>query len=148
MQPLLAAVLLFSPSQDEPKRALQAQQGTWSAVSSRRDGQDADAEIVKSIVRVVEGDRAVWSRDGKRFAATKIELDPTTQPASIDAIPEGGPNRDQRILGIYKLEDDTLVICMADAGQPRPTEFSAERGEAQTLMVFRRKASESDRRRK
>lgn len=145
---ILAATLLLGPtpaprSQDTPpaavKQALEKQQGTWLAFSSRRDGNDADPEIVRTIERVVKDDKAVWSRDGKRFAGSSIVLDPTTDPASIDVIPDGGPHRDQHVLGIYKLDGDQLSICMADAGKPRPKSFSAEAGETQTLQTFKRK---------
>ncbi len=55
-------------------------------------------------------------------------------------IPDGGPNRGERVLGIYKLDDDTLTICMAAAGESRPGEFKAEKGSTCTLRTFRRES--------
>ena len=81
-------------------------------------------------------DHVVWERDGKRFAGTKIVLDSTKDPQTIDVIPDGGRNRGEHILGIYKLERDTLTICMAAPGQPRPKEFKAEKGSGCTLQAF------------
>jgi uncharacterized protein (TIGR03067 family) len=126
------------PYRDPAEQAIAAQQGTWLATSSRRDGQDAPAEIVRTITRTVEKDHVVWKRDGKNFAGTTIVLDPSRTPAAIDVIPDGGPAHGKRVLGIYKLEKDRLTICMADADQPRPREFKAEKGSKQTLMVFTR----------
>ncbi|MFO0893113.1 MAG: TIGR03067 domain-containing protein [Isosphaeraceae bacterium] len=117
---------------------LTRQQGTWLAVSSRRDGADAPGEIVRSITRNVEKDHVIWKRDGKNFAGTSLVLDPTQKLPALDAIPDGGPARGKRVLGIYKLEGDRLTICMADPDRPRPTEFKAEKGSRQTLMVFTR----------
>jgi len=117
---------------------LAKQQGTWNAVSSRRDGIDAPEEIVRSITRTVEKDHVTWKREGKNFAGTGLVLDPTQKPPTLDVIPDGGPSRGKQVLGIYKLEGDRLTICMADAEQPRPRDFKAEKGSRQTLMVFTR----------
>ena len=78
------------------------------------------------------------SANGKRFAGTKVVLDPTKEPKTIDVIPDGGRNRGERILGIYRLERDTLTICMAAPGSPRPSEFKAENGNGWTLQAFTR----------
>ncbi len=117
---------------------LARQQGTWFAVSSRRDGIDAPEEIVRSITRTVEKDHVTWKREGKNFAGTGLVLDPAQEPPALDVVPDGGPSRGKRVLGIYKLEGDRLTICMADAEQPRPRDFKAEKGSRQTLMVFTR----------
>lgn len=120
------------------KSELKRHQGTWIATSSTFDGQKAPVDIVRSIERIVADDHVVWKRDGKQFAGTKIVLDSTKEPNTIDVIPDGGPNRGERILGIYKLEQDTLTICMAAAGNSRPTEFKAEKGSGWTLQTFKR----------
>jgi uncharacterized protein (TIGR03067 family) len=127
---------------DEPARnELKRHQGTWVATSSTYDGQKAPEEVVRTIKRIVTDDRVVWERDGRRFAGSKIALDSTREPATIDVIPDGGPNRGERILGIYKLQGDTLTICMARPGQPRPKEFQARKGSDYTLQAFQRETS-------
>jgi len=120
--------------QDELKR----HQGTWSVTSSIYDGQPASEEIIRSIKRIVTGDHVAWERDGKRFAGTRISLEPAREPKTIDVIPEDGPNRGQRVLGIYKLEGDRLTIVMASPGQPRPKEFQAAKGSGCILRTFQR----------
>jgi uncharacterized protein (TIGR03067 family) len=120
------------------KEELERHQGTWTATSSIYDGQEAPEELVRSITRTVEKDHVVWKRDGKSFAGTRIELDPSRDPRSIDVIPDGGKDRGKRVLGIYKLEDDRLTICMAAPGKPRPTAFKAEKGSGYTLRTFTR----------
>ncbi|WP_165221687.1 TIGR03067 domain-containing protein [Aquisphaera insulae] len=142
---LLCAGLL--PAQEpagerNDEAALKAQAGTWIAVSFRRDGKQTPAGIVRTITRTVEADHVVWKRDGKSFAGTKLVLG--VQPSdgkdvkTIDVLPDGGPSKGKRVLGIYKQEGDELTLCMADPDKPRPTEFKAEPGSPQTLMVFRR----------
>jgi uncharacterized protein (TIGR03067 family) len=118
------------------KEELERHQGTWVVTSSIFDGQPAPAAIVRSIKRIVTSDHVVWKRDGKSFAGTKVELDPAAEPKAIDVIPDGGRNRGERVLGIYKLEGDRLTICMAAPGRPRPKEFKAGKGSGCTLRTF------------
>jgi uncharacterized protein (TIGR03067 family) len=134
------------PSSAEVPPALAAHQGRWQGVSTTREGRAADPAIARSIVRTVTGDRVVWSRDGKTFAATRLRADPNAKPmATLDVIPEGGPHRGEPVLGIYRLETSVqgrvrLTICMADPGQPRPTTFDSPAGSGRTLMEFDRQA--------
>jgi uncharacterized protein (TIGR03067 family) len=132
---------LGAPGRDDDgalQSELKRHQGTWIATSSTFDGQKAPEEIVRSIKRIVTDDHVVWQRDGKQFAGTKVVLNSTNEPNTIDVIPDGGRNRGERILGIYKLDRDTLIICMAAPGQPRPKEFNAEKGNGCTLQTFAR----------
>lgn len=146
MTPALLALLLL-PTQDDPARDLSPElrrhQGTWRVVSFVHDGQEADPEVMASIRRTVEGARVIWSRDGKRFSATGLELDPGATPPALDLIPEGGPRRGERVLGIYRLEGDRLTICVADPGTPRPDTFSAATGGRRTLMILERETAAS-----
>ena len=132
-------------AQEEPSRneadpvaaELHRQQGTWQVVSSVRDGKEGAPEIVSSIQRIVRDDHVVWKRAGKSFSGSTLVLDPAQEPRAIDILPDGGPARDKRVLGIYKFDEhDRLVICMADPDEARPTRFSAEPGSRQTLMTF------------
>ena len=126
---------------EDPSRTteLKRHQGTWLVVSFERDGRKTPKDVTDSIVRLVENDHVTWTRSGKSFAGTTMVLDPKAEPPTIDLIPDGGPARDKRVLGIYKLEGDTLTICVADPDTPRPTAFSAPKGSGRTLQRFRRK---------
>ena len=126
---------------DAARNELKRHQGTWIATSSMYDGQKAPEDVVRSIKRIVTDDLVVWERNGKRFAGSKVVLDPTKEPKTIDVIPDGGRNRGDRILGIYRLERDMLTICMAAAGSPRPSDFTAEKGNGWTLQTFTREES-------
>ncbi len=135
----------WSGAQSPASPDLERQQGSWVAVSFRRDGQETPREIVQTITRTVEGDHVVWKRDGKNFAGTSLVLDPGQDPKAIDVIADGGPTRGKRVLGIYKLENDKLTLCMGDPDQSRPREFKAEKGSGHTLMVFTRQLAPASR---
>jgi uncharacterized protein (TIGR03067 family) len=123
---------------DAPAVELARHQGTWQVVSFVREGVESPKALVDAIVREVEGDHVVWKRDGKAFAGTRVELDVSKTPHAIDVIPDGGQNRGERVLGVYSLEGDVLVVCMADPGGDRPTSFEAAKGSKRTLMRFKR----------
>lgn len=138
---LLGMIALASTAVDDPAGLAEEKarhQGAWAVERSVRGGKDGPAEVLKEIVREVKGDRVVWKRGDSSFAATKFEIDPEAEPKTIDLIPEGGQNRGERVLGIYKFEDDRLVLCVADPGKPRPLEFGSEPGDGQTWMTFRK----------
>lgn len=139
---LLAVPVSAGDSQtDDLKREIERHQGTWAVTSFVRDGKESARDLVDSIVRIVKGDHVVWKRDGKSFAGTTVELDPSQTPKTIDVIPDGGRARGERVLGIYQLDADSLVICMADAGKERPKSFEAPAGGKLTLIKFQRTAS-------
>ena len=131
-------------AQEPANREIAKHQGTWLASSFRRDGQETPQEIVRTITRTVVKDHVVWKRNGKSFAGTAMVLDPGQSPKSIDVIADGGPTRGKRVLGIYRLDNDRLTICMADADQPRPKDFTAEKGSRQTLMMFTREKPQAN----
>jgi uncharacterized protein (TIGR03067 family) len=120
------------------EREREQHQGTWRVTSFVSDGTGAPPEVVGKMSRVVEGDHVVWKRDGTSFAGTIVELDPAAEPKAIDVIPDGGKLKGQRVLGIYRLDGDTLTICMSGPDQGRPGEFAAGKGSGRTLMTFRR----------
>lgn len=134
----LAPGVLFNQEKSDLKSERDRHQGTWLVNSFIMDGTEAASEVVGSIRRIVEGDHVVWKRDGKSFAGTTVELDPTPDPKAIDVIPDGGKLKDKRVLGIYKLDGDILTICMASPKQDRPKEFTAKKGSGKTLMTFKR----------
>jgi uncharacterized protein (TIGR03067 family) len=122
----------------ERERERERHQGTWRVTSFVSDGAEAPPEVAGKMSRVVEGDHVVWKRDGNSFAGTTVELDPARDPKALDVIPDGGKLKGKRVLGIYKLDGDTLTICMAAPDQDRPTVFEAGKGSQRTLMTFKR----------
>jgi uncharacterized protein (TIGR03067 family) len=65
-----------------------------------------------------------------------VTFDPTAKLKEINVTLDASP--DGRLAGIYKIERDTLTICLGDkAGSPRPTEFRGD-GPDTGLIVLKR----------
>jgi uncharacterized protein (TIGR03067 family) len=63
-------------------------------------------------------------------------IDPAKEPKEID-LTRGEGDKKQTILGIYKLEGETLTICTSSSGD-RPDEFSSRPGGRCLLRVLTR----------
>jgi uncharacterized protein (TIGR03067 family) len=64
----------------------------------------------------------------------RYTLDEKKSPPEIDLIPDAAL-KDTTMLGIFKLDGDTLTVCM---GEKRPTKFETVAGEVTILLTFKR----------
>ena len=63
-----------------------------------------------------------------------FKIDPAAMPKAIDSSPAADPSKP--ILGIYEFDGDTLRVCNAPPGKPRPSDFEAKAGSGHTLTVW------------
>lgn len=68
-----------------------------------------------------------------------IKLDPTVKPKTIDNTFPDGPQKGQLYRGIYKLEGDTLTLCVNNEnGGPRPKEFLSKPDSTIGIVVLKK----------
>jgi uncharacterized protein (TIGR03067 family) len=134
---LLAAVAAAgaSPKEDAGKKDLEGMQGDWAAESMERDGMKLPDDDARAFFRTVKGNSYTVHRYSKQISAGTFRLDASKTPRTIDFIPSV-PAKGKPILGIYRLEGDTLTLCYSAPGKPRPREFSAKEGTGNTLAVW------------
>jgi uncharacterized protein (TIGR03067 family) len=132
---LTVGLLLGADAKDDGKKELEKFQGEWTVESGERDGQKFPEEVAKSLKRTVKGDKTIVSREGQVVAEGTITLDPTKKPKTIDIKLDASG---ETVQGIYELDGDTLKICYAAPGMPRPKEFATKEGSGLTLGVWKR----------
>src|SRR5262249_17342274 len=105
-------------------------------VSEEVRGNKAPEEKVKQSSLTIKGDQLTMTNGAKEQTMT-IKLDPSQSPKAIDMDFVGPLGKQNRRLGIYKLEGDTLTICWVVQAIERPTEFKTSE-KAGNLWVFKR----------
>ena len=136
----LAALLVIVPARaDTPKDAevkkdVEKFQGKWTVASIEENGKLESAdEVAMFVVTVKDALFTIKIKDEVTKELT-IKLDPSQKPAAIDLVPKDA--KEKTVLGIYKLDGDTLTIAGTDQNKERPTEFSSAKGV--TLLVLKR----------
>jgi erythromycin esterase len=124
---------------DDP--AIQAElprfQGNWVMESSESDGTKLPVERMQAYRRSIKDDTytiLIAGATGTTTIRGRFALHPEANPLAIDSEPENG----DLMLGIYKIEGDTLTLCISLPGEPRPTEFAAGAGTRLTMTSWKR----------
>ena len=125
------------------RKLLKELEGTYTPVSMTQGGQPAPENVLKGASFVLKGDTFIvrFTEKGKaEDKAATLVVDPGQTPTAIDMTPKDGPDAGKPILGIVKVEKDTVTLCWAD--QPgtaeRPKEFSSTKENKNFLIVMKK----------
>src|SRR5262249_199546 len=110
-------------------------QGQWDLASAEADGAPVESEDLKAVVLTIKNDAYSVVFPDRTDEGT-LKLDAAKQPHQMDILPGSGPNSGQTLLGIYQLDGRTLQVCYGRDGAARPTEFKAESGSSNLLIVW------------
>jgi uncharacterized protein (TIGR03067 family) len=90
---------------------------------------------------IIRGDKMIAMKGSKEEVGT-FKTDDSKSPAHIDITPPAGDGP-EKMYGIYKLEGDTLTICVALSETPRPEsrpkEFKSTQDAPAMIMVMKKK---------
>jgi uncharacterized protein (TIGR03067 family) len=129
-----ASVAQAQPEKAKAKKDLADLQGVWKLIGFEIDGKEAYLQAHKQIRWVVKDGKIYYG--GEELA--KITLDITTDPKCIDlSLPKSKRVHE----GIYKLDKDSLKICvsmMTDGVKDRPVKFGSADLEKSHTMLFER----------
>ena len=104
--------------------------GKYKVVSLSKGGKDAPADIVAEVKSVVIKDGTFTVDKMPVTEVAAIKIDASKSPAQIDVRPKG---KDEVVLGIFKVEKDTLTIVVSK--DARPTSFDGN-GKTEFRMVL------------
>jgi uncharacterized protein (TIGR03067 family) len=107
--------------------------GRWTVASVELAG--APVPGLEGAELALDGGKKVFTLPDGRVEKGTYRLDAAKRPREIDATTEG---RDGTEPGICAVEGDTLKLCLATKGGPRPKAFATGKGTDHLLIVLRR----------
>lgn len=120
-------------------------QGIWKMTAAEIGGQDVlgPGKGLKNGKLVLRGSEMSITRNDYDTVTTDYVIDPTQKPRTIDFVPRNGPENERGRVhrGIYKLDGDTLTVCVNGPDLERPTEFKSAEGTQIMLFTLKRRAA-------
>jgi uncharacterized protein (TIGR03067 family) len=141
---LVFGLLGFASAEDKKPDAKKADdqkalQGTWTYESVEWNGKPVPADQIKTTTLTFEGDKYTIKVSGKVTMAGTIKFDASKTPKAFDATVTEGEGKGGTLLGIYKIDGDTVTACWKLQGNERPKEFKTTE-QSETVLVVVKKA--------
>ena len=129
------ALAVGAPAPKEaPKKDPPSLVGLWVAESGLRGGQMRPPPPGTSMEFTADGKVFMRERGGEKSMEATYKADPKKDPAELDIIPPLAGKGE--LLGIFKIDGDTLTICFAE--NERPAKFESPEGSRAMLVTLRR----------
>jgi len=134
---VLCAGVLFASAAIVADADLKALEGTWVIDAATLDGRDHGDDF-KGMKLILKGSNYTIQFAENSDKGT-FTLNAEKSPKWID-IKTGakGPFFGKTLPGIYKIDDDTLILCLHGDGKTRPGEFDAKSKTRNMLLTYKR----------
>jgi uncharacterized protein (TIGR03067 family) len=128
---------------EEARKESEQMQGVWTVTRARR-GPEIDKGLMGATVTLV-GDEFT-SRIRKTVLGKGVwTIGPAATPKTIDLEFTQGEQKGQKLRGIYRLDEDRLVVLFGSAGQDRPSSFEAKTQPDQLFLILKLEHPNKDR---
>ena len=122
----------------EKKDDLKKFEGNWVFTKWEQVGGALPDESLREAKWSVKGNKYTFEM-GPIMEEGTIKLGPAKKPATIDLTITAGTDKGKEQLGIYRIEKDAIVFCLARPGaKERPTEFAATENDTNMLLTIQR----------
>lgn len=125
------------PPTDPAGAELGRLRGPWVVIEVEEKGRRVEEGIGRELVLFDNGFE-LKEPDGKRIALGTCKIEMMPQVKAIDLSYKDGPHVNQTSKSIYKLENNTLRICLAPPGVDRPKEFVTKAGSDVAILVLKK----------
>jgi uncharacterized protein (TIGR03067 family) len=131
-------LLVAAPAPKEaPKKEAPSLIGEWVPESAIHAGKNDPPPPGSSITFTKEGKCLVTEGKDSKPESMSFTFDPKKDPAEIDiSDPQVGMG-EKAIKGIYKIDGDTMLICLSIDGE-RPKAFASPAGSQSILITLKR----------
>src|SRR5262245_6088295 len=101
-------------------------QGEWTLAAQEHGGKSVDPKLLAGVKLTIAGDKVATRRGDEALEEGTLRLSPRARPhKAFDLILTAGDDKGKVVKGIYKLEKDTLTVCIGEpGGRDRPREFA------------------------
>lgn len=135
---LSLSLVVGAPALKDPPARPQAIEGEWFLVERTVGGkQEVLAAGPKQSRFSISTDQWVINQGNDPPSKWELQLDAAARPAQITLYKPDGVRSETGLVGIYKVEGDTLTICYVFKGT-RPTSFESPDGTEIRIMVLKR----------
>ena len=135
---LLGVVLAVGAPGDKAagKKEAPSVVGEWDGEKAVRGGMERPIPDGGVKVTFTADGKMIFKEGNKDAEEGTYKVDARKNPPEIDLSP---PKEDGTLLGIYKLDGDTLTICLADkSSTDRPNKFESPEGTNLMLVTLKR----------
>src|SRR5262245_41917808 len=135
---LIAAAAVLA---EDAKKDLEQIKGTWTVEEFKVNGREAPKDVREALKMVFDGDKMTFGGGkGEEAREFTFKLDPDKKPKVIDTTALTGPYKGNTQAGIYKLDGDTLTICMSNDPKAKeaPADFESKEGSNLVLFTLKR----------
>ena len=133
---LLTALAVAAPGIKDPPKKAPNPVGEWVVESITFNGQPVQLPDELRYELTDDG-RYIGRRNRARdLPACEYKLDPKAVPPAIDLRPPAGAAGPRAQIGIYKVDGNTLTMCLGTG--ERPTAFESPAGSGLMLVVMTR----------
>lgn len=112
-------------------------EGEWAMVAGIFSGAVMGDSMIQWCRRITRGNVTAVMAGPQVMLKARFTLDRSTRPHAVDYVNLEGAQTGKPQAGIFELAGDTLRVCLAAPGRPRPGDFTSAAGDGRSLTTWR-----------